>query len=48
MSLYVNAQVTFDDDVDDAGTSEPIPLNHLIGLLLLAGLWYGQKNAREK
>jgi hypothetical protein len=48
ISLHANAQITFDDDVDDTGTSEPVPVNHFIGLLILAGLWYGHKNKKNK
>lgn len=48
LMLDASAQTTFNDDVDDAGNDEEVPLNHLIGLLILAGLWFGQKSIKEK
>lgn len=42
----LQAQITFDDDVDDEGPAAPI--DGLLGLGLVAGVWYGIKKLKEK
>ncbi len=42
----VQAQITFDDDVDD--TTPGAPIDGLIGLGIAAGAWYGIRKLKSK